>query len=109
MSPSQEEVYPEVTQQEETITEEVESDSEEDSITSITQTSLTPPLSTLSKITTVLASLSINLFLPFLNGLMLGFGELVAHEVGLKWGWFGANVYRPAARQQETQRKTKLV
>jgi Outer membrane protein TOM13 len=29
----------------------------------------------------------INLFLPFVNGLMLGFGELVAHEVAFRFGW----------------------
>lgn len=31
---------------------------------------------------------SINLVLPFLNGLMLGFGELVAHEVCWQYKWF---------------------
>lgn len=42
-----------------------------------------------------LASLSINLVLPFINGLMLGFGELIAHEVGFRYNWFGANVSVP--------------
>ncbi|CCK72724.1 Mim1p KNAG_0L01030 [Huiozyma naganishii CBS 8797] len=30
---------------------------------------------------------AVNVVLPFLNGLMLGFGELVAHE--LAWRWRG--------------------
>lgn len=60
-------------------------------------------------ITTFLASMSINLILPFINGLMLGFGELVAHEIGLKWGWFGAKVYRPQRTQVEEKRRTRLI
>lgn len=40
----------------------------------------------------ILASLSINLILPFINGLMLGFGEIIAHELGFHYNWFGANV-----------------
>lgn len=40
----------------------------------------------------LLGSLSINLFLPFINGLMLGFGEIIAHEIGFHYNWFGANV-----------------
>ncbi|CAI4051067.1 hypothetical protein SKDZ_15G1280 [Saccharomyces kudriavzevii ZP591] len=33
-------------------------------------------------------SCSINLFLPFLNGMMLGFGELFAHELCWRFNWF---------------------
>ncbi|EDO19631.1 hypothetical protein Kpol_1018p171 [Vanderwaltozyma polyspora DSM 70294] len=33
-------------------------------------------------------SSSINLILPFINGLMLGFGELVAHEISWRNNWF---------------------
>lgn len=33
-------------------------------------------------------SSSINLILPFINGLMLGFGELVAHEICWRHNWF---------------------
>ncbi|SCU84091.1 LAFA_0D08042g1_1 [Lachancea sp. 'fantastica'] len=33
-------------------------------------------------------SCSVNLILPFLNGLMLGFGELIAHEISWKFNWF---------------------
>jgi hypothetical protein len=34
----------------------------------------------------------INLFLPFVNGLMLGFGELVANEAAFRLGWSGTKV-----------------
>lgn len=35
---------------------------------------------------------AINLFLPFVNGLMLGFGELVAHEAAFRLGWSNTKV-----------------
>jgi hypothetical protein len=35
---------------------------------------------------------AINLLLPFINGLMLGFGELIAHEVAFRFGWSGTKV-----------------
>jgi hypothetical protein len=35
---------------------------------------------------------AINLVLPFVNGLMLGFGELVANEVAFRLGWSGTKV-----------------
>jgi YidC/Oxa1 family membrane protein insertase len=35
---------------------------------------------------------AINLFLPFINGLMLGFGELFAHELAFRLGWSGTKV-----------------
>lgn len=35
---------------------------------------------------------AINLLLPFVNGLMLGFGELFAHEVAFQLGWSGTKV-----------------
>ncbi|GME78835.1 unnamed protein product [Ambrosiozyma monospora] len=34
----------------------------------------------------------INLILPFVNGMMLGFGEILAHEIGFKYNWAGARV-----------------
>lgn len=40
----------------------------------------------------LLKSAAINLFLPFVNGLMLGFGELFAHEIAWRWGWGGTRV-----------------
>jgi hypothetical protein len=36
---------------------------------------------------TLLRTAAINLVLPFINGLMLGFGELFAHELAFRWGW----------------------
>lgn len=36
---------------------------------------------------------AINLIIPFINGIMLGFGELVAHEIGFRYNWLGARVY----------------
>lgn len=35
----------------------------------------------------LLRGAAINLFLPFINGLMLGFGELFAHEAAYRLGW----------------------
>ena len=35
---------------------------------------------------------AINLFLPFINGMMLGFGELFAHEAAFRLGWGGTKV-----------------
>jgi hypothetical protein len=35
---------------------------------------------------------AINLLLPFINGLMLGFGELFAHEAAFRLGWGGTRV-----------------
>lgn len=35
---------------------------------------------------------AINLVLPFINGLMLGFGELLAHEAAFRLGWGGTRV-----------------
>ena len=41
----------------------------------------------------LLRTAAINLILPFINGVMLGFGEIFAHEVAFRWGWRGAKVY----------------
>jgi hypothetical protein len=35
----------------------------------------------------LLRGAAINLVLPFINGLMLGFGELFANEIAFRWGW----------------------
>lgn len=35
---------------------------------------------------------AINLLLPFVNGLMLGFGELFANELAFRFGWSGTKV-----------------
>ncbi|WEW56097.1 hypothetical protein PRK78_001532 [Emydomyces testavorans] len=36
---------------------------------------------------------AINLLLPFINGLMLGFGELFAHEAAFRLGWSNTKVF----------------
>ncbi|KAF2705787.1 TOM13-domain-containing protein [Pleomassaria siparia CBS 279.74] len=36
---------------------------------------------------------AINLLLPFINGLMLGFGELVANEAAFRLGWGGTKIF----------------
>ncbi len=40
----------------------------------------------------LLRGAAINLLLPFVNGLMLGFGELLAHEAAFRLGWSGTKV-----------------
>lgn len=40
----------------------------------------------------ILRGAAINLILPFVNGMMLGFGELLAHEFAFRLGWSGTNV-----------------
>lgn len=42
---------------------------------------------------------AINLLLPFVNGMMLGFGELFAHEAAFRLGWGGTRVF-PASRKE---------
>lgn len=45
-------------------------------------------LSTGTRVKALLSSLTINLLLPFVNGVMLGFGEIFAKNVLLGWlGW----------------------
>jgi hypothetical protein len=39
-----------------------------------------------------LRTTAINLILPFINGVMLGFGEIFAHELAFRWGWRGTKV-----------------
>lgn len=40
----------------------------------------------------ILRGAAINLVLPFVNGLMLGFGELFAHEAAFRLGWTNTKV-----------------
>lgn len=40
----------------------------------------------------LLRGAAINLVLPFVNGLMLGFGELFAHEIAFRLGWSATKV-----------------
>lgn len=51
----------------------------------------------------VLRKGAINLVLPFINGIMLGFGEIFAHEIGFKYGFVGARV-QPPRRQLQAQK-----
>ncbi|PMD60537.1 TOM13-domain-containing protein [Hyaloscypha bicolor E] len=41
----------------------------------------------------LLRGAAINLLLPFINGLMLGFGELFANEAAFRLGWGGTKVF----------------
>ncbi|APA14514.1 hypothetical protein sscle_13g092840 [Sclerotinia sclerotiorum 1980 UF-70] len=46
----------------------------------------------------LLRGAAINLVLPFVNGLMLGFGELFAHEAAFRLGWSNTKVFPPTRR-----------
>lgn len=46
----------------------------------------------------MLRGAAINLLLPFINGMMLGFGELFAHEAAFRLGWGGTRVRIAEAR-----------
>ncbi|KAK9247628.1 outer membrane protein TOM13-domain-containing protein [Lipomyces tetrasporus] len=59
---------------------------------------------------------AINLLFPFINGVMLGFGEIVANEIGIRWGFIGAevhpiriNIRREVERRQLEEAKKKKV
>lgn len=47
----------------------------------------------------LLRGTAINLLLPFINGMMLGFGELFAHEAAFRLGWGGTKVF-PMTRRR---------
>ncbi|KAF9468139.1 hypothetical protein BDZ94DRAFT_1318229 [Collybia nuda] len=58
---------------------------------SATLTIFDSTLSTRTRVVALLSSLAINLALPFVNGVMLGFGEIFAKNVVMGWlGWKGA-------------------
>ncbi|KAJ5573808.1 uncharacterized protein N7459_008235 [Penicillium hispanicum] len=44
-------------------------------------------------IRSILRGAAINLVLPFVNGLMLGFGELFAHEAAFRLGWSNTKIF----------------
>ncbi|KAI8625591.1 outer membrane protein TOM13-domain-containing protein [Xylariaceae sp. FL1651] len=46
----------------------------------------------------LMRGVAINLILPFINGMMLGFGELFAHEAAFRLGWGGTRVF-PLSRR----------
>ncbi|KAI0968564.1 outer membrane protein TOM13-domain-containing protein [Xylaria arbuscula] len=47
----------------------------------------------------LLRGVAINLLLPFINGMMLGFGELFAHEAAFRLGWGSTRVF-PLSRRR---------
>ncbi|KAK2595052.1 hypothetical protein QQS21_007242 [Conoideocrella luteorostrata] len=47
----------------------------------------------------LIRGVAINLLLPFINGMMLGFGELFAHEAAFRLGWGGTKVF-PMSRRR---------
>ncbi|RMJ27659.1 Outer membrane protein TOM13 [Aspergillus sp. HF37] len=48
----------------------------------------------------MLRGAAINLVLPFVNGLMLGFGELFAHETAFRLGWSNTKIFPTYRRSQ---------
>ncbi|KAK0720203.1 mitochondrial import protein [Lasiosphaeris hirsuta] len=50
----------------------------------------------------LLRGATINLFLPFVNGMMLGFGELFAHEAAFRLGWSGTRVFPLSMRRSHS-------
>ena len=74
------------------------------------ETSPSPPSSSSSPIIvyqpptvwSLLRGAAINLFLPFVNGLMLGFGELFANEIAFRLGWTTTKVKRYCSAPQIT-------
>ncbi|GAM84047.1 hypothetical protein ANO11243_020380 [Dothideomycetidae sp. 11243] len=64
------------------------SDSDPPSSTSSPLILYTPPT-----FWSLLRGAAINLLLPFVNGLMLGFGELFANEVAFRLGWSQTKVF----------------
>ena len=56
----------------------------------------------------LLRGAAINLLLPFVNGLMLGFGELLAHEAAFRLGWSGTKVRLDLNKEDEGQKRQLL-
>lgn len=52
---------------------------------------------------------AINLVLPFINGMMLGFGEILAHEIGFRYNWAGAKVEPPRRLEQRRREPSKFL
>jgi hypothetical protein len=46
---------------------------------------------------------AINLLLPFVNGLMLGFGELFANELAFRFGWSNTKVRSIAGKRDKSR------
>lgn len=59
----------------------------------------------------ILCKGAINFVLPFFNGVMIGFGEILAHEIGFKYGFRGARVVperRYASQESKKQESSFL-
>lgn len=56
----------------------------------------------------ILQLTAINMIIPLVNGLMLGFGEILAHELGTSWGWREARVYDPVEMAARKDRRKWL-
>lgn len=54
---------------------------------SVTLSIFDTSLTTRSRVLALVSSLTINLFLPFVNGVMLGFGEIFAKTLVGRLGW----------------------
>ncbi|KAL8733188.1 MAG: hypothetical protein Q9181_003671 [Wetmoreana brouardii] len=54
----------------------------------------------------LLRGAAINLLLPFVNGLMLGFGELLAHEAAFRLGWSGTKVQWSYLNKRQSDRNS---
>ena len=55
---------------------------------SATRAAFDPALTSESRTKAIFSSLAINMLLPFVNGIMLGFGEIFAKEFVFRWlGW----------------------
>ncbi|KAF9352923.1 hypothetical protein BGX26_009294 [Mortierella sp. AD094] len=48
------------------------------------------PIASRETIISLCKATAINLFLPFINGVFLGFGEICAHELAFRWGWINS-------------------
>lgn len=82
------------------LTESITIPSDSESYAANNELSSSPPSSSSSPVIlyspptiwSILRGAAINLILPFVNGLMLGFGELLAHEAAFRLGWGGTKV-----------------
>ncbi|KAF5367402.1 hypothetical protein D9758_003779 [Tetrapyrgos nigripes] len=63
--------------------------------TSVTLSVFDSSLSTKTRLKALCSALAINLLLPFVNGVMLGFGEIFAKDIVL--GWLGRKPERPGS------------
>ncbi|KAF9046917.1 hypothetical protein BDZ89DRAFT_1058387 [Hymenopellis radicata] len=59
-----------------------------------------PSLSSRTRVKALFSSLAINLLLPFINGVMLGFGEIFAKNIVLEWWRPGSTVTQTGIRRR---------